>query len=582
MKGTECCWYEPSEYDVVKKLQSDLDALRQHLLQGSNPDRLETFLLFHSLPRLSQWASSSDTPAYSGRYRLGLHAYAMRERVASQGSDACCEALSTPARREMDICADSYRVFMHFSEEVAWLLERLDASSERSESGILVKDFPGAERSVRLLSFLRSLIESRLMADVLRWYSAKSGDIFSSHCRSPDTGAYLWEADRKLRRAWMFILQRTPCVSGASPEGLQNYYARHHHPDAEHYIKRYAQAFLPDWCDCLHGFLVPASSCMALIHEVLHDILEVQRRSQAVRVGLPRGLYFETKQIVKEFAHRCPRGRITLVWFNNLSHLREPIDVLFVEPLPNSPEGRPQDVLRFLEKPKPRKLRWLIIDKTLHPFVLDDIKCWPSNISVAIVESLTKYAQMGANVATAGMATLLQCGHGRPKMPVLAVAERIAKRLARLGQHSDHRLSLCMAGDRRLLRNRLAIMQRNASILRSLLTKEGYKPLLHELHGTCSTMIYLRLSVPKKYEHDPAGFTRELLGSLVTETETGAAWIRMGASFGFNRTSLEVIARPAKAFLRISAGMETEEVLRFLWDEIQLYVRLELYAQWSV
>ena len=266
-------------------------------------------------------------------------------------------------------------------------------------------------------------------------------------------------------------------------------------------------------------------------------------------------------------------------------------DLLLLEPIGNTPDGDVVDLVEVVKtvgaKGSPRTM---ILDKTLDPFCLDRvIPILPQAVVLVAIDSLTKFAQLGANVAIGGIASFIAKGE-EARIRARAIATRVRDLIAALGQHMDIRLALAMAPDRMALETRISRMRRNALLLASWLRKDRPDVVGHADNGdVCSTLVYLAWTIPAPQESQldfashleklgvqgsPTSEWREAYGAAVFdylgEALAGSdltSPVRFGTSFGFSRTSIGSIPlRDMTRFcLRVSAGVESIEGLREIY-----------------
>ena len=231
----------------------------------------------------------------------------------------------------------------------------------------------------------------------------------------------------------------------------------------------------------------------------------------------------------------------------------------------------------------------IIIDKTLDPFCADRlIPLLPKNVLLVVIESLSKYWQLGTNLSIAGIASLVASGPIATRR-ACHLATRLRKLIEALGQHMDPRVVLAMPPYREALEARLSRMRRNARLLANWLRRNQRGTVRHaDAEDTCSSLVYLSWSIPtaKRSELNFSG-ALEQRGSPKEQTlEWRDAYVsavvsyleemlsddyllspvRLGTSFGFSRTAISPVPKSTtECQLRLSAGLENIEALRKIY-----------------
>jgi len=227
-------------------------------------------------------------------------------------------------------------------------------------------------------------------------------------------------------------------------------------------------------------------------------------------------------------------------------------------------------------------LKVVIADVTLDPLSVRQLwRAVPNDVVLIFIDSLTKYAQCGLNMAVGGMAGVM-CAKGN------TLGKRLAVQLERmpvwLGQHMDPRLALALIPSRTLFVERLRRMRRNARLIAQWFERIAPGSVRHAAdREAASTLVYIRgrirwAVVPA--DSDLYQFRRMRKGRRRTEAflrsfehdylrpwderDEGPSVVRVSTSFGFSITSMHGIADPSDPdgfWLRISAGVESLEQL---------------------
>lgn len=432
------------------------------------------------------------------------------------------------------------------------------------------------QRVERELDFLLALLELRRGIDVQRSLLLRSGAL----------RPYVpFEIDAEFRTTFERILQGVPMHVGVTPDRGTHDYARSRHFARELVVEPYARihALSPS----MPAQYYPASSAMALLSDLL--IFSISTMARPVRIGYLEHSYFETHEFLGNRLGFL-KGRFKLIEIpQNAGANKYDLDVVLLETIGNHPKGIALDdvwVRKFLRNLPAVKI--VIIDITLDPFRMQDYARYiPKGTVFVAIDSLTKYAQAGTNVAIGGMATIIAGKSGEAKKRAEQLWQWLQDMTRLLGQHMDPRLAISLVPSREILKERIHRMRRNASLIAQVFRKMCAGNVRHASSGkTASTMVYLKGCINwgelKTSElarfHKERRITEEHRAELLTEYKSNyirpegegdktAAIVRLSTSFGFSVTSVHII-EPKKAgnefWIRVSAGIESLEHLDYL------------------
>ena len=334
-------------------------------------------------------------------------------------------------------------------------------------------------------------------------------------------------------------------------------YKRDRHHDAAAYEREYLRRHLPDPPCAVHAFMTACG--MAAVTTVLAWLREEGGLAGGLVVG--RGVYHETKELLER-----ARGRpLATVDETSEAALGAAIDqhapgAVFLDSVGNS-SGMPVPDL----DPVIRRLgatgrdAWLVVDNSGASPLHQPLARAPRRLGrlrIVVVESLTKYAQLGLDRTTAGIITA--AGDG---------VERLSEHRERLGTNVlDHSVHTLPWPDRHALSRRLGRIERNATLL------------AERLHSACGPTA--RVSHPTLRHHhaygrplpfrggfltidlcpaSAAGSEERFVRRAIAQAEAAGVPLAAGTSFGLDMTRVYAprVARSERGrLLRVAAGTE--------------------------
>jgi cystathionine beta-lyase/cystathionine gamma-synthase len=566
--------------EVFVRWRWDLSMMVGRILNQDNrwtPARDEIAALFVALPRRPRTSGPSDGP---GRRRLHRQA---EQWGRSQGRR------SLPKYTRLQALWDSYWTMGLFIDEIHQYRAQIAELAERDglDERIKLLSPETGQRVLRELNFLLALVELRRGIDVLRFLLLERRAI----------RRYVpFEVDADLRWAFEQILQGIPLSVGMTPDRGTRDYARSEHIAREVVVERYAAMHsLPRSSRAKY---VPASSAMAILSDVLLLASGTSARTRQRRtavIGLVGRTYFETREVLARLLSLATRtARVVTASLDTKATARR-LDALVVEPIENHPDGTARSLAglrRLVSKLRPGIV---VIDVTLDPLVLRRLTRFiPPQTVCVVVDSLTKYAQAGSNVAIGGIATVIPGKSSGARKRAQSMVDWLHTMNRLLGQHMDPRLAITLVPSREVLEERLRRMRRNAKLVADVFRRIVPDRVHHARHGrTVSTLVYLVCTINwrataveplMRFRRWPKGAARTtaLLRGIesdfirpVGEGEREAAILRLSTSFGFNATSAHSLVHPQATgddfWVRVSAGMESVEhldsVIRFRLGE---------------
>ena len=334
-------------------------------------------------------------------------------------------------------------------------------------------------------------------------------------------------------------------------------YKRDRHHDAAAYEREYLRQHLAHPPCEVHAFMTACG--MAALTTVLAWLREEGGLAGAVVAG--RGVYHETRELLERARDRP----FAAVDETSDAALAAAIDhhapsAVFLDSLGNS-SGVPvpdlDAVIRRLGAAG--RHTWLVVDNSGASPLSQPLTRAPRHLGtlrIVVVESLTKYAQLGLDRTTAGIITAAGAG-----------VERLSEHRERLGTNVlDHSVHTLPWPDRRALGRRLCRIERNATLL------------AERLHSACGPTA--RVSHPTLRHHHAYGrplpfrggyLTIDLCPDSVPGTEerfvsraiahAGAAGVPLAAGTSFGLDVTRVYAPRAGSgersrLLRVAAGTE--------------------------
>ncbi len=333
-------------------------------------------------------------------------------------------------------------------------------------------------------------------------------------------------------------------------------YKRDRHPEAEAFERRWAAEMVDDPCGHEPRAIV-TSSGMAAVATALSAVAQV---AGAGPVLLGRSTYHETRELVQTGPLRA---RVRFVdeddpaaWGDLLATAA----AVIVDSRGNSASMPTTDVRGLLATiDRTGRPTVVVVDSTGSSVALQPWGWLPpaSAVRLVVVESLTKYAQLGLDRTAAG---------------VLVAAGPLAGRLDTLREHlgtniADVAVEQLPWPNRGRLERRLARIERNAGVLVEALSariRDERLPLGVAYPGSGGlAALSPQASLP----------TTELLARLVKEAMAIAADrgvdLAEGSSFGFDTTRLYLTATTTRfgvPFLRVAAGTEDAVAIREVAD----------------
>ena len=336
-----------------------------------------------------------------------------------------------------------------------------------------------------------------------------------------------------------------------------NDYKRDRHHDAAAYEAEYLRRFLPGSPRAVQAYMTVCG--MAAVTTVLAWLRDEGGLAGGVVAG--RGVYHETMELLERSLGRS----IPTVDETSEAGLRAAIDggaagALFLDTLGNSsgvPAPDVEAVMRRLGATE--RDTWLVVDNSGaspldHPLGRAPRRL--GKLRVAVVESLTKYPQLGLDRTTAGMITA--AGEG---------VARISEHRERLGTNVlDVSVHTLPWPDREALRRRLARIERNAALLAERLHRacgpaaRVSHPTLRHHHAFGRPLAFRGGYLTIDLCPDTAAGTEERFVSRAIATAKAAGVpLAAGTSFGLDVTRVyaprAAWSQPGR-LLRVAAGTE--------------------------
>lgn len=334
-------------------------------------------------------------------------------------------------------------------------------------------------------------------------------------------------------------------------------YKRDRHHDAAAYEREYLRQHLPDPPCAVHAFMTACG--MAAVTTMLAWLREEGGLAGGLVVG--RGVYHETKELLER-----ARGRpLATVDETSEAALGAAIDqhapgAVFLDSVGNS-SGMPVPDL----DPVIRRLgatgrdAWLVVDNSGASPLHQPLARAPRRLGrlrIVVVESLTKYAQLGLDRTTAGIITA--AGDG---------VERLSEHRERLGTNVlDHSVHTLPWPDRQALSRRLGRIERNATLLAERLhsacgpTARVSHPTLRHHHAYGRPLPfrggYLTIDLCPA---SAAGTEERFVRRAIAQGEAAGVPLAAGTSFGLDVTRVYAprVARSERGrLLRVAAGTE--------------------------
>ena len=336
-----------------------------------------------------------------------------------------------------------------------------------------------------------------------------------------------------------------------------NDYKRDRHPDAAAYEAEYLRQHLPDPPCVVHAFMTACG--MAAITTVLAWLAEEGGLARGVLSG--GGVYHETRELLGRALGR-PAAAVDDTSGAALAAAidRHAPGAVFLDSVGNS-SGVPVPDLEAVARRLGATGRdaWLVVDNSGASPLNQPLVRAPQSLGrlrIVVVESLTKYAQLGLDRTTAGIITA--AGKG---------AERLSEHRERLGTNVlDHSVQTLPWPDRRALSRRLSRIERNATLLAERLhracgpTARVSHPTLRHHHAYGRRLPfrggYMTIDL---CPDSPAGTEERFVRRAIAEAEAAGVALGAGTSFGLDVTRVyapRVSWSDRGRLLRVASGTE--------------------------